>query len=262
MGSARPCHPLPLTTARCRCRQETLSHSWWYHWKHEDLLRHNPEHQLVPTLVTPDGRAVFESVICIEFIDELARGLAHGTAAPWLLPDDPVERAVARAWSDRVNRSLCSPYYTILVRQEAAEREEGHATLLKGLARFSEELELRGGPFFFGDQVSIVDLTLVPWAFRYYVLPECCGPEFAVPRGDERLAPFWRWFDAIMACAQTLLESCTAAFCLAQKRETTHGWIWVVAGCRRWRGRCPTRPDTSTVRPPSPPVHSSPRLRQ
>ena len=112
---------------------------------------------------------------------------------------------MARAWSDRVNRSLCSPYYTILVRQEAAEREEGHATLLKGLARFSEELELRGGPFFFGDQVSIVDLTLVPWAFRYYVLPECCGPEFAVPRGDEKLAPFWRWFDAIMACAQTLL---------------------------------------------------------
>ena len=107
-----------------------------------------------------------------------------------------------------MNRSLCSPYYTILVRQEAAEREEGHATLLKGLARFSEELALRGGPFFFGDQVSIVDLTLVPWAFRYYVLPECCGPEFAVPRGTRSSrrsgagsTPSWRTRKPLCAAA-------------------------------------------------------------
>jgi glutathione S-transferase len=91
---------------------ETLSHSWWYHWKHEDLLKHNPEHQLVPTLVQQDGRAVFESILCIEYVDELARSLsgasAGAAAAPWLLPDDLVDKAHARSWSERVNRTLCS----------------------------------------------------------------------------------------------------------------------------------------------------------
>ena len=35
----------------------------------------------------------------------------------------------------------CRPYYTILVRSEPAERRAGYELLIKGLERFSEELE-------------------------------------------------------------------------------------------------------------------------
>lgn len=179
---------------------QTLQYSWWYHWKHEDLLKHNPEHQLVPTLVTPDGRAVYESILCIEYIDELARSLGTPHAdAPWLLPDDLVERSAARGWSERVNRTLCSPYYTILVRSDDAERRAGYELLIKGLERFSAELEKRGGPYFFGEHPSIVDLTLVPWAYRYYVFETCRDASYAIPRDLPALAAYWVWFDAIMS---------------------------------------------------------------
>ena len=32
------------------------------------------------------------------------------------------------------------------------------------------------GPYFFGATPSIVDFTLVPWAYRYYVFETCRGP--------------------------------------------------------------------------------------
>ena len=175
----------------------------------------------MPTIVQKsDGRAVFESIICIEYVDELARsiaadrGVVEGTT--WLMPDDLVQRAHARSWSERVNRTLCSPYYTILVRSEPAERRAGYNLLIKGLERFSAQLDKTAadGPYFFGASPSIVDFTLVPWAFRYYVFETCRGPEYAIPRDSPALAGYWRWYDAIMvlpAVAKTLPDKTVSA---------------------------------------------------
>jgi hypothetical protein len=44
------------------------------------------------------------------------------------------------------------------------------------------------GPFFFGADPSLVDLTLVPHAYRYYVLEQYRGADFAIPRSDPALA--------------------------------------------------------------------------
>lgn len=100
-----------------------------------------------------------------------------------------------------MNRTLCSPYYTVLVRSEPAERRAGYDLLIKGLERFSTELEKTAadGPYFFGESPSIVDFTLVPWAFRYYVFETCRGADYAIPRENPALAAYWRWYDAIMA---------------------------------------------------------------
>ena len=67
---------------------------------------------VVPTLLEPStGRAVIESLVCIEFIDEYA--LANGSAAPSLLPPDPFDRARARVAAERVNKSITSGYYQV-----------------------------------------------------------------------------------------------------------------------------------------------------
>jgi glutathione S-transferase len=191
----------------------------------------------VPTIVQKsDDRAVFESILCIEYVDELARsigadsGIVEGTT--WLLPDDLVQRAHARSWSERVNRTLCSPYYTILVRSEPAERRAGYDLLIKGLERFSAELEktAANGPYFFGASPSIVDFTLVPWAFRYYVFETCRGPEYAIPRGSPALAAYWRWYDAIMALpavAKTLPDKT-----VSNARQNIQQCVYVFTGCR------------------------------
>ena len=53
---------------------------WWYHWKSPGLLAANPL-GMVPTFWDPSSkRAVTESLVCIEFVDELAK--QHGQPAP------------------------------------------------------------------------------------------------------------------------------------------------------------------------------------
>ena len=53
---------------------------WWYHWKSPGLIEANPL-GMVPTLLDKaSGRAVNESLVCIQFVDELAAARS-GSAA-------------------------------------------------------------------------------------------------------------------------------------------------------------------------------------
>ena len=177
----------------------------YYHWKSEGLLKANPT-GMVPALVEQStGRVVSESLVCIEFIDEYAA--QAGKTAGLLMPDDAAERARTRLWAARVNRECCSPYYDILCKTDAEGRRAAHAALLDGLRRFSAEIP-GGGPFFAGADVGAVDFALLPWAYRYYVLPYYKGEEFAIPR-EPALEPFHAWLEAMVArpqVARTLPE--------------------------------------------------------
>jgi glutathione S-transferase len=174
---------------------------WYYHWKADELLRVNPS-ALVPTLIPIDAttdtpieeRAVFESLVAIDYID----AVSGATGTDRLVSVDPYQAARSRIWTDRVNRDCCSPYYGVLVRKEDDERREHFATLVKGLTSFSRELEKTDGPVFLPDgQLSNVDLALIPWAFRYYVLQHYRGPDFAIPQ-TPALQPYHAWFDHVM----------------------------------------------------------------
>jgi len=167
----------------------------FYHWKSPTLLKHSPG-GLVPTLVDADGRSVYESLVCVQFVDEVA--VAAGANAP-LLPADPMERARTRIWADLVNKHCCSPYYGVLVKTDEAGRRESFEQLLGGLRRFTAELR---GEFFCGDAISLVDVALLPWAWRYYVLPHYKGEQYAIPKDDPELAKFHRWLEAMEALPQ------------------------------------------------------------
>ena len=87
----------------------------------------------------------------------------------------------------------------VLVRKEDEERLEHFSKLVHGLKEFSRELKKTSGPVFLSDgQLSNVDLALIPWAFRYYVLEHYRGPDFQIPTNDDDLAPYHRWFDHVM----------------------------------------------------------------
>lgn len=84
----------------------------------------------------------------------------------------------------------------VLVRKEDSERREHFDKLVAGLCNFSRELEKTSGPLFLSNaQLSNVDLALIPWAFRYYVLEHYRG--FVIPKTPE-LDAYHRWYDYVM----------------------------------------------------------------
>ena len=106
-------------------------------------------------------------------------------------------------WADKVNRECCSPYYGVLVKTEKVEQRNAFQALLSGLRGFSKELEKTPGPTFVADaQLSSVDLSILPWAYRYYVFEHYRGTDFVVPREDPSLAAYTEWFDHVMTLPQ------------------------------------------------------------
>jgi len=86
----------------------------------------------------------------------------------------------------------------VLVRKDDSERRQHFETLLTGLTNFSNELRKTSGPLFLDDaQLSNVDLALLPWAYRYYVLEHYRGPDFAIPQTTD-FEPYHAWYDHVM----------------------------------------------------------------
>jgi glutathione S-transferase len=141
---------------------------------------------------------VYESLVTVDYIDAVsgARGRDR------LVSEDPYEAARSRIWADKVNRDCCSPYYGVLVRKLDNERWDHFEKLLEGLSGFSKELEKTPGPTFLSDgQLSNVDIALIPWAFRYYVLEHYRGPKYSIPDTTD-FAAYHQWYDHVMNLAQ------------------------------------------------------------
>ena len=176
-------------------------HEWWYHWKADVLKRANPS-ALVPTLIPVDSetgvadesKSVYESIVTIDFVDKVS----GATGKDRLISEDPFWAARQRIWEEKVNRECCSPYYGVLVRKEDSERREHFDSLIKGLETFSNQLKTSSGPTFLPDaQLSSVDLTLIPWAYRFYVFEHYRGADYAIPQTTE-LEPYHAWYDHVM----------------------------------------------------------------
>ncbi len=145
---------------------------FWYHYKSPGLLEANPL-GMVPTLVGESGEVVTESAVCVQFVDELAR--VRGGASPPLVDPDPFVAARSRCAADKVNRTVCSGYYRVLVRTEDEERKEGFAQILDGLSAFFDDDDATdlNGPFWGGRAApGLPDLVLFPYAYRLCVVWE------------------------------------------------------------------------------------------
>lgn len=119
-------------------------------------------HKKVPVLRIDDAVSLFESSAIAEYLDE--------TIAPRLHPDEPVQRAVNRAWTDYV------PTFASAVTGCAyAQTEEAYKKALEAAPTAFERLEkaLEGqgsGPFFNGAKYSLVDAAYAPFLQRYFFL--------------------------------------------------------------------------------------------
>jgi glutathione S-transferase len=125
----------------------------------EWFLKISP-HSKVPVLQVDEKHALFESNAIAEFLDE--------TAAPKLHPEDAMDRARNRAWTDYVT-TFSSAVTNALYSDSEEDFNAKVAKIPPVFQKLDEALALRGnnGPYFNGPKLSLVDAAYAPFLQRY-----------------------------------------------------------------------------------------------
>ena len=142
-------------------------------------------HKKVPVLRIDDSISLFESNAIAEYLDE--------TIMPRLHPDDPVARAVNRAWTDYIPTFAQSVTGCAYAETEA-DFNKATANIPPAFERIEKALEKQGsGPFFNGAKYSLVDAGYAAFLQRYGFLDRIR------PLGHiEKFPRLKAWADALM----------------------------------------------------------------
>ncbi|MEP4378270.1 MAG: glutathione S-transferase family protein [Alphaproteobacteria bacterium] len=107
---------------------------------------------------------IFESSVINEYIEDIFPD--HP-----LLPKDPADKARARIWIDFANVRFVPQLYKLLLAQEP-EKQAVHAEKLTEALLMMERdgLSQSPGPYWLGDEVSLVDFTFLPHSLRLSVI--------------------------------------------------------------------------------------------
>lgn len=111
----------------------------------------------VPVLLA-DNRAVFESSVICEYLDEISENSLH--------PKDPLEKAYCRSWMEFGN-DLLSLTYNYVTSNDAQKCKQLKATLLDRLDILEDEIGDK--KYFLGEKFSLVDAVFGP-LFRFHLL--------------------------------------------------------------------------------------------
>ncbi|PWY78460.1 glutathione S-transferase [Aspergillus sclerotioniger CBS 115572] len=173
-----------------------------YH-KQPSFLALNPR-GLVPTIAVPDpstniSKPLYESTVILEYLEE-----AYPDHTP-LLPSDPYLRARCRIWNDFMTSRIIPSLHRFLQYQPSTRGIEGlhqaRQDFLSTLKEWSREIHPTG-PYFLGEEFTLPDVVLAPWAFRLWVFDEYKGglgiPGPGEGGEDEEVWGKWRkWFAAV-----------------------------------------------------------------
>ncbi len=133
----------------------------------------------VPLLLVDLDTPVFESAVISEYVDEIT--------PPQLMPTDPLQRALARAWIAFASDMIMAMHRWMTAPTEEAFRE-ARDEAAKGLKRM--EAQCQAGPCFNGPDFSLLDATLAPVLMRYDLLQDPDSPWQAAEY--PRLARWWQ----------------------------------------------------------------------
>jgi len=140
-------------------------------------------HGQVPVLITENGQPLFESDAIVEYIED-----AYGRLQPEISSE---KRAVQRAWAYLATKN----YLVQCSAQRSATAEVLNERSLKlEKALKAVEKQLGDGPFFDGDNISIVDVAWLVILHRAAIIEKHNGYDFLA--GYPKLK---RWQQALLA---------------------------------------------------------------
>ncbi|EIN06772.1 glutathione-S-transferase [Punctularia strigosozonata HHB-11173 SS5] len=149
--------------------------------KEKHFLDINPK-GLVPA-IEYKGQALYESLVLCEFLEE-----AYPQHEPHLLPEDPFKRALVRLELDHISKSILPAWFRTIQAQDPQKQKENREELVGELRKLAQKVK---GPYFLGEQFSLVDVAIAPWIVRDYILIENRGfSRQSVGEGWEEYANF------------------------------------------------------------------------
>lgn len=77
-----------------------------------------------------------------------------------------------RLWVDHVAKAVVSAFHRLLQAQQADQQKAALDEYNKALRTLAEKVR---GPYFLGEQFSLVDVVVAPWVIRDYILEEHRG---------------------------------------------------------------------------------------
>ena len=204
--------------------------------KEADFLAMNPR-GLVPTLAVParakgDHKPLYESTIICEYLEDAYSDKAkHGLN---LLPEDPYERARARLWIDHISTKIIPSFYKLLQHTDDKpySLEQARSELQENVRKLTEQMDAEG-PWFLGKDISLVDISLAPWAARLFLIDYYKKGGVGIPKGTAGADATWKrwnaWSDAITS-RQSVKDTASSdeRYILAYKRyadDTTNSQV-------------------------------------
>jgi glutathione S-transferase len=133
-----------------------------------------------------DDQVIYESAIINQYLDEVF-------PRPALMPADPYERAQARIWMDYCETRFLPTIHRVMWEREQAAKHPQNLEKLYEVLRFMEHEGLRrlgAGPFWMGQEPTLVDFQFAPFFERFAVYEELAGVHW--PRDCTRLSEWFR----------------------------------------------------------------------
>jgi len=141
----------------------------------------------VPCLIH-NGGTIYESTIINEYLDE-------EFPEPPLLPAGVLARAQARIWIHYCENKFLPAAHNLMRERDDEEKRHDNLGKIYDILHFMEYEGMRklgDGPYWFGDEPTLVDFQFLPFFERFCVYEELAGLEW--PKDCSRLK---EWFAAM-----------------------------------------------------------------
>lgn len=135
----------------------------------------------VPALQVEDT-TLYESAIINEYLDEAYPGKP-------LFSGDPLKRAEQRILVDYVSNRFIPVFYKLLLNQDEDAQEGYKGEMLAHFDHFEALLARPGHAWLSGGDLSMTDLSLLPWFERLKILEHYRN--FGLPASHENLHRWW-----------------------------------------------------------------------
>jgi glutathione S-transferase len=159
-----------------------------------------------------DGRAIYESAIINQYLDE-------AFPEPPMMPADPFGRAQARIWMDYCETRFLPATHRLMAERSDPGKTTANRDKLTEVLRFIEHEALRklgDGPFWMGARPTLVDFQFLPFFERFAVYEELAGAHW--PEDCPRLR---QWYQVLAERSSFIQTRHTLDFHLEQQRKLT-----------------------------------------